>query len=446
MLVSSLCILASQSASSPARGSRPLPSLLSGVAIRRGTLALNDLHLLQPSTSTAAAAAEEVQALNQVNQALSGSSSPQIIPSEKTKPTNPFVPYLLVHDVSQSAGKSVRDKPHARKEHTHHMSNSISASSTVGNSYPLHSISISSSQQQPQGQPYAPQMYGFAHQNSFPPDALLDEEAEVQLVGMSSPSTIDGGISGIKFGGTSGIKFGSVTMESTKSKQTPKPTPVKPQSTTSEPVSKVSDKEGSIVQCLELPPCVDSYQYVHSITPTLDKKYVLVVTAPKCLNRKIHQASTNQTEGPIIEEEEEEDETTEVKFGKDDKPGCLIIYQVDTSGSLCKLKEDPIQVLELQDSVVEALMLPKELSHSMDEEEGISSASSASASAAPSPQEAEVTEDRTPAHGKTIEGYVALTTYSGNVEVRRLTDFALLATIKATDDDKIISAAYCGSK
>lgn len=76
VLVSALCVLSAKSSPSPepsaaSKGQprRTLPSLLSGVAVRRSTLALNDLQLLQPSTSTAAATAtaEEVQALNQVN-------------------------------------------------------------------------------------------------------------------------------------------------------------------------------------------------------------------------------------------------------------------------------------------------------------------------------------------------------------------------------------------
>ena len=74
VLVSALCMLSSKSSTESTASTHQtcphvLPSLLSGVAVRRSTLALNDLQLLQPSTSTAAATAtaEEVQALNQVN-------------------------------------------------------------------------------------------------------------------------------------------------------------------------------------------------------------------------------------------------------------------------------------------------------------------------------------------------------------------------------------------
>ena len=396
-----------------------------------------------------------------------------------------------------------RDKSHSRKDHSHHMSNSIPMS--LANSYNSdpHAIAISQHYSQ-YNNIYSPSLTA----NSFPPPIMdMEEDSDIQIVGMSPP--MDSMVPGIKFGSGSGIKFGSVSSSmagaaGANSSGAGKPLAgvmklkaakkaEKTQGTTSSSSDTLTsasgggagmDKEGCVVQCVELPSQVDSDQYVHSITPTLNASHVIVLTAPKCLNKNIYQASTNHANSVIMEEDEEEDEADEEagedregkeggeKKGTGDEasvthPGCLIVYRVDDkSGSVCMLDETPVYVSDLDDSVIEVLMLPKEFSHSMDEEDALSP----SASIPPIPQDSAVPDTHpsaasaatadnttnTPAassgaaaaapRNSVLEGYVALTTTTGKVKIMQLSDFKVLATIKPSDGDKIVSATYCSSK
>ena len=107
--------------------------MISGVAIRRNIISAQDAASMY-SKCRLADVGSEVSTMNQVNQALSDDSSPQIIdqdqPACHAPVLHPFVSYLLVHDVRRSCKVS-------NTKHSSTPTSSLTSSTT--NSHPVSS-------------------------------------------------------------------------------------------------------------------------------------------------------------------------------------------------------------------------------------------------------------------------------------------------------------------
>ena len=100
----------------PSKTSKCRPCLVCGVAIRKNPLSQVSLSELQNIAGASCLDYGEVQALNQVNQALTEESERRIISgpdSPDAELNNSFVPYLLVYDIEKKKNKSkkIETKP-----------------------------------------------------------------------------------------------------------------------------------------------------------------------------------------------------------------------------------------------------------------------------------------------------------------------------------------------
>ena len=399
------------------------PCLVTGVAIRRNTLTLNDVHIMSSSSTKSSEDTKiEVQAMNQVNQAIS--DDPQLISdiaadisasasSSGVQKVNPFVPYLLVHDISNLKSGSAREWK-----------------SRSGTAKDLPMMGKYQSM--------------VSHEQEI---SSADEDPDVQIIGVTPPP-----------GGKNLPKFG-IMPNLIPSKDTDESQPMDNGKKSSTPsMSSLAKwtlhKEGRVVQCLELPKQVGYDQYVSSITPTLDGHYVVVVTQPRNLNQKLDilcgnnlcskattGPNTKQSEaavGASVSEGAAADVEAQASFG-----GCILVYKLVTFSDMVVLEEKPCRTCvidDIGDAVINLLMLPTEVAQAAEEEE-----EDGGRADTPTPPLAQtvdacvVDEDGAP----DLNGYVAVTTNCGSIKILQLADFKVVARIQAPEDDKFVSSTYC---
>ena len=466
------------------------PCLISGVAIRRNTVTIQGLGKVDTSKEDSAS---EVQAMNQVNQALSGDSTPQIIsdssssssPSPKpllpppsiSEKQNPFVPYLLVHDISKPK-KGLQPWKGFEKSIDKHTSPSSSSSHST-------SVSVFTGTKV---SPMVPNVQDF-----YPIMEIEEEDPDVQILGVSLPNTDNM----IKYNGAPSLvpaKANNNNNLSDSGHSTMVVGSTKPSSSTKDLSSSVAvdnntqfpiRKEGRVVQCLELPPQVLVNQYISSITPTPDNQHIVVVTAPKCLHQSIScldsvSAATTSSlspashpqavreESPVLSHNDglvttsftsattnessmdcselsvaDVDGENSVTMGdqmatgsavKGEQQvegsgagGCLIVYDA------APLQDTPCHTYvidSIEDTITSVLMLPKEISQSMEEEDLSGNVGA-------------TTSDWGTGEREAIDGQIVVTTHRGDIKIIQLSDCKVLATIPAPDRDKFVSVTYC---
>ena len=513
--MSALCVLgppshmvnqeagAAAAPSNPSESSSMRPCLVSGVAIRRNMLTVNDAQLQALVSGRGGSSggcskdeqASEVQAMNQVNQALSGDSTPHIISEESNSPSstpyslldcliaekqNPFVPYLLVHDICKpkkgltpwrSAEKADNKQPGQPGP------NGVSGQTS--------SVSLSS------GTKVSPPLVSAVHFYIPPIMEMEEEDPDVQIVGVTLPFSD----TMIKFNGTPSLvppkgsnsnnNVTAFNQGSSESKSNSS-IPAGSNNTGGHTVDTLPPfpirKEGRVVQCLELPVQVTTDQYISSITPTLDGCHVVVNTAPKCLHQNIscvdsvsatatsslsptgHNSVVDKTSEPRtrLQENNTEEEcdrkpvsmdysdsesscvlgSTDVAMsdsvvnmndGGTARGGCVLIYSINPELDLVLLDERPIRtcvIEKIEDTITSLLMLPREISQSPDEEDLTS--------------RCDPSKDGRSTYGcGDPEGQMAVTTHHGDIRILRLPDCKVLATIEAPDRDKFVSVTYC---
>ena len=381
----------------------------------------------------------DVQAMNKVNQAISGESTPQIIdesdsvssPNQcrSTKP-NPFVPYLLVHEIGTTKSRrELKNKMAAEKVPSSAGSSGTKVSSLASTVQDLYMPQMPQIMEMDEEGSLVPTQ-GVHELNDYfktIPPLVEDEDDDVQIVGMQI-----GHYQMADWKMMNGPGLGPMSM----------PPPVETKTVISDNSltipSVLGPKEGRVRQCIELPSQVTSDQYVVSITPTLDSSHIIVVTAPKWQHKTICLASgsfdiqesaapdlTSATEGSSVVC----DSSSSAVIGN--KGGCLLVYKVVVKGNLIGVEEKPVQtsVIENPDDAIQSLiLLPPDVSCGLEEEEL-------------SPSEME--HDLSGSGQEEIPGQVALITYAGVIKILRLADCKVLARIYPPEGDQFVSLTYC---
>ena len=447
ILVSALCVLDSPDESAigatpltvVASSGQPSPCLVSGVAIRRSALTNYQLSPVLMSDNTHS----KVQALNQVNQALNEGTLPEIIsPEASTNDSdlpgfpvggamNPFVPYLLVHDISNAGSKSVSRK--------------TSSKDCIGGS----------------GKDAAPLPAGYhgnktgalyqAIQQAYPQYMLdVEDEPDVQIIGVTPPllgsSEPDSSTSSATAETSLPLTDLGNPPPPPKGSDVPLMVPLggssSGEATVKQDLTMVTTdggesltqwgigKPGHVIQCIEFPQeHVDSSQYVSAIVPSLDGCHVVVATSPKCVNTKINVVS--QHEAGISS-------SADVATPLATSGGCILLYRVISEGSIVHLDETPVRVCPIDtidDTVMSIVMLPPEivqLSEDDDDDDFGDHMVSGDRS-----------DDAIAGRGSYGQGQFAVTTYKGDVKILDLCDFKTLARIVQPEGRAFVSTTYC---
>ena len=252
----------------------------------------------------------------------------------------------------------------------------------------------------------------------------------------------------------------------------------------------VVEKEGHAAQCIALPAEVTPDQYVVSITPNHQSSHVIVVTAPKTLHRRISalcgitahchssdnasssaatsnhiSSNLNDTVCNKSNEQNNTNTTAATTVQRNEKRastgGCILIYKADVEkGRMVLLHEKPVvtRVLDsINDGIMSLLLLPRDIAQGQGEEaDGQRSdflaslqqqPSAAAAGAAVVDITSAAASDCSNSSGNDLlDGYIAVTTYSGSVNVIRISDCKVLLTIPPPDGDKFVSLTYCTGK
>ena len=433
VLVTALCVLDSPDegaiGATPltvvASSGQPSPCLVSGVTIRRSAMTN---YQVSP-VSDDAHSKEEV--LNQVNQALNeGTLSEIISPGSSTNDDeappgdsgNPFVPYLLVHDITGS--RSVSRK---------------SSSKDCGT-----------------GKDAAPMPAGYhghktggalyqAIQQAYPQYMLdVEDEPDVQIIGVTPPLLASSDPD-------SSTSSAETSLPLTDLGNPPPPPNVSLMpvggSTGGEAMSKQDfadggtryvgmdgltqwsvGKPGHVVQCIELPrDYVTSSHYVSAIVPTLDGRHVVVAVSPKCVNAKIN----------VISRHGMRDAAGISSDGESTAPpgGCVLLYRVVSEGSVVHLDDAPVRMCTvdtLDDAVTTVVMLPPEIVQTSEDDDEDDDDRALT-----------VSDDDTLAGCGYAHGQFAMTTHKGDVKILDLCDFKTIARIVAPDERVFVSTTYC---
>lgn len=450
-----------QAAASPAHSpavATPRPCLVSGVAIRRISPAVTDI--LDSTQSVGAvenSLKSEVQVLNQVNQALSDEPVMEIITSEAEAVSpaacdgqaethgpqmSPFIPYLLVHDIvnpklkPESNGEKLRSGKSRKSTGPYKVCASVQSppksflSQSLENGGPLEDPDVQIVGVTP------PQT--TSQLTNVPLSLASCVSKTIGSSNTSSNNNVD-----VPLGESLGV--GSTTQEGTSSSLGSSDTKISPLA------DWTRDKEGRVVQCIPLPSQVDSSQYVSSITPTQDGKFIIVVTAPKSLDpivdlvcngastssascdHKIspgNEASTSfQTSSGVVDNDS--DATTKSSSGHS-SGGCILIYRVLCDSGLVVLDETASRVFRLDnlsEAVIALSLLPREISSLSEEEERLSSP---------------LTDSEDSITATEVLGLAVLVSQAGIVTIRQLDDFKVMATILPPDPaDKFVAATFC---
>ena len=252
----------------------------------------------------------------------------------------------------------------------------------------------------------------------------------------------------------------------------------------------VVEKEGHAAQCIALPTEVTPDQHVVSITPNHQSSHVIVVTAPKTLHRRIsalcgitahchssdnasssaatsNHVTSNHNDTVCNKSNEQNNTNTTVATAVQNNEkrastgGCILIYKANVEkGRMVLLHEKPVvtRVLDsINDGIMSLLLLPRDIAQGQGEEvDGQRSdllaslqqqPSAAAAGAAVVDFTSAAASDSSNSSGNDLlDGYIAVTTYSGSVNVIRISDCKVLLTIPPPDGDKFVSLTYCTGK
>ena len=165
----------------------------------------------------------------------------------------------------------------------------------------------------------------------------------------------------------------------------------------------ISQPDGAVIQCLPLVSEVGPDHYVHSITPSGDGRYVIIVTAPKALNGKL--TATHGGENSV----------SQTSHG-----GCVLIYKVKQDMECITLDETPCRMSvidDVGDAMISLTLLPQELGGA--------------------------TGNLRNPNAETIQGSVVVTTHEGQVKVITLDDLKVVGTISPPEGEQFISATFC---
>ena len=257
----------------------------------------------------------------------------------------------------------------------------------------------------------------------------------------------------------------------------------------------VVEKEGHAAQCIALPAEVTPDQYVVSITPNHQSSHVIVVTAPKTLHRRIsalcsitahchssdnvsssaatsnqatsNQATSNHNDTVCNKSNEQNNTNTTINttVQKNEKRtstgGCILIYKANVEkGRMVLLHEKPVvtRVLDsINDGIMSLLLLPRDIAQGQGEEVDMQRSdllaslqqqpSAAAAGAAVVDITSATASDTSNSSGNDLlDGYIAVTTYSGSVNVIRISDCKVLLTIPPPEGDTFVSLTFCTGK
>lgn len=318
-------------------GEKEQPYLITGASLRKTTISLDQLTAAEKATENEDSS--EVQALNQVNQAL---NAPEIISDSLP---NPFIPYLLVHNISR----------HNSSDSQSNSNNQDKAWKSTGKpktapTVPSSSYALKPPPESPMLVPMAPDMNTMTQSWGMSDE----EEQDVEIVGITNP-----------------------------------PPPPVYSSTTSSTVDTINRKTeivvndsgvGEVLQCIALPSQVNSHHCVSSITPTCDSRYIVVTVSPRSLNRKLNLLASyqNNTSSNNCDGTNENDCGTSSQSSSSGTSGSssyILLYKVQPSGNgKTVLNEQPVCSsvhYDLGDAVQSVVMLPPEVGQQGDEDEVI---------------------------------------------------------------------------
>ena len=430
------------------------PTLVSGVVIRHSNLALSDVAFSGSSlgmggTSPAVLNESEVQALNQVNQAISEDTSPQIIAGQggiatssvashmisegastsSTQNQKPsfFLPYLLVHDIS-SPSNSPACTAVSNSSRNNVDTPSLWMKKTMGGSTNIG------------GKTLVSQM-----QNIYVPMDIVDDDDDVQIVGIIPPPLKDPMLQ---------MSNGPPVLVPPKAKVVVG-TPTEQNALMGDNRGSIDSgfgrlghlvndqKEGRAVQCIKLPSIVGPGQYISSITPSPDGRFVIVITAPKELDKKLDLICSvgveeNETEmSPDVEsgnglETLRIENTISESSEECSRGGCVLVYRVLTDSGLPLLEETPLKscVLDsIEDAVTSLSVLNSDIVQVHDDEDsGIQDNGD---------------NGHMDSDSCNLEYHLIVTTFGGQVKVIHLVDFKVLVMIEPPEGDKFVSVTYC---
>ena len=318
VLVSALCTMETQD--DPALNSSQ-PFIISGVAIRRNMITTEEAASM---FGRKADHGSEVFTLNQVNQALTEDLSPHIIDEpvsshQQESAPNPFVSYLLVHDIRKSCRTGGASK--------HLISANTNNPALLGSK-------------------------AFQECYHLPQILEISEEDPLSSVNnITSNSTI------------ANIPIVLATPQATSSTTVTKPK-CKPADNGYTLTNLKYNRNGQVTQCIDLPASVTTNQMISCIVPTLDNTYVVVITTPK-------EDLTTVSADDVAESSEVEGACSSNSYS--DVCGCLLVYQVVNSQTeFVTLKETPVVTYEARDilnTVKSVIFLPRDITNLLDEEE-----------------------------------------------------------------------------
>lgn len=389
------------------------PSLVAGIFIQVNSPAKDNSPVTSAVTTwqTDRSKFSEVQVLNQLNQAISGETPPvQIIcstvvnnqegsacdasltaaPSQNgsVHTTQNFIPCLVIYDVSAAVGPSVT----VREQKNEPMTTTFQGTQVTK---PEFSDGLSSAIQS---------VY------SIKDVEMSDDDQDVQIIGVSGPiSPTAPKIINLTYDtipGTTYKVFGSNFHQSKECKM--KETEI----TDAVCNSGSTMSAGNVVQCIPLPPEVESTQFVRCIVPVYNKSHIIVITSP------------------VVTREDMSSFADSVNPGE--SRSCVLIYQVVVESGVTLLNLDPVSVLQfdgLDDAVMTATLLPPEVCLQSDDDD----------------DDDATFENPLGSRAEGLCGAVVITTYSGDIKILNLSDLSVLAVIKATSDEAYISTTYCSS-
>ncbi|ELT93547.1 hypothetical protein CAPTEDRAFT_223860 [Capitella teleta] len=316
VLVSSLCLLGALKHDDkckvdavPGRA-----ALVSGLTIRHSTVSVTDIHCDDNQS--------EVQAMNEVNQAISSAGSPPQIIADHLSP-NPcslrFETYLLVHDFGH--------KPSCNQKRR-------APVTPVTKPPPAGDTNKST--------PLTTQDLKEAYIPMPSMEIAEDPDPDVQIIGFTPPPGEE----------SPNPEFGFQVQK------LPSPAPNSKFSTLAQKCTsmKVRPKSCKVVQCLQLPLELGSHQYISHIVPSHD--LVMVVTAHRMYHEKLSSMCNDvDGQGPANEAVTQ---------------GALLLYKAQPEFGLMTLEEKPRVVCVLEtgkDRVVSVSMLPAEMNCTPEDED-----------------------------------------------------------------------------
>jgi hypothetical protein len=251
----------------------------------------------------------DVQALNQVNQAISEETKPAIITEEVMTPIDPvtqpgsqsctdsFMPYLLVHHLG--AGKRTEPKPVSKD-------NNLTNSGVIDTSNQSDKGSYMEVYVKGVVKAYKPSPYEPSPASSVAgvPGSIQSHDSQENM--SISGSTV------------------SSLSRSTRSSQ----------------------PDGAVIQCIPLLSEVGPNHYVHSITPSSDGHHIIVVTAPKAIGAKLGALQVREN-------------VADASHG-----GCVLVYKVKQDMECITLDDTPCRMSvidDMNDAVISLTLLPQEL-------------------------------------------------------------------------------------